>query len=355
MIEQDRTRELQGQLEIALVEEAPLAIRGGGSRAHFNLEPGGKLLDIAEHQGVIDYEPDELMLRVRAGTPIAELETLLAAENQRFAADIPQPAAHSTIGGAIACGWDGPARPAGLSLRDSLLGCRMLNGRGKLVSFGGQVMKNVAGYDLTRLQAGALGTLGMLLDLSLRLLPRSESEEQRCFEVGAEELPQWYEKLRGLRPLLRASCYCGGQLHLQFSGRSAALQKILRTLGGEAGSFDWRGLRDLCHPFFGAEQLACVYLPRFDFLPGLLKAPIESTLIDWEGARIWVRDADPAALQGRAAVKGGFVRVLRGKPLPASAAAGDWPRRIRTAFDPKGLFNRQIFQQHFCAEHWPCR
>ncbi|MBB3060386.1 glycolate oxidase subunit GlcE [Microbulbifer rhizosphaerae] len=355
MAEQDRTQELQAALEQALAGDMPVAIRGGGSRAHFNLAPGDNPLSAAAHRGVIDYQPDELMLRVRAGTPIAELETLLAAEGQRFAADIPQPAEHSTIGGAIACGWDGPARPAGMSLRDTVLGCRMLNGRGQLVSFGGQVMKNVAGYDLSRLQVGALGTLGVLLDVSLRLLPQPECTENRSFTVSAAQLPDWWEKLRALRPLLRASCFVGtsgsvdagglmeGKLHLRLSGRKSALKAALQKLGGEPSAFDWRALRNLRHEFFSAPQLACVVLPHF----AELDIPLEETLIDWEGARIWVPNGDGVALQRAAAKRGGFVRVLRGPTLPVANGAGDWPRRIKDAFDPRGLFNRELFNTYF--------
>lgn len=349
MAEQDRTQELQASLEQALAGNTPVSIRGGGSRAHFNLAPGKNPLSVAGHRGVIDYQPDELMLRVRAGTPIGELETLLAAEGQRFAADIPRPAEHSTIGGAVACGWDGPARPAGMSLRDTVLGCRMLNGRGQLVSFGGQVMKNVAGYDLSRLQVGALGTLGVLLDVSLRLLPQPECTENRSFAVSAAQLPDWWEKLRALRPLLRASCFVGasgsleGQLHLRLSGRKASLKAALQKLGGERGAFDWRALRDLRHEFFGAPQLACVVLPHF----AELDIPHEETLIDWEGARIWVRSGDGATLQRMASERGGFVRVLRGPTQPTADGAGDWQRRIKNAFDPRGLFNCELFNTYF--------
>jgi len=342
MTERDGTLELQLALEQALAGDTSVAIRGGGSRAHFNLSPQGNSFSVAGHRGVIDYQPDELMLRVRAGTPIAELEALLAAEGQRFAADIPQPAPHSTIGGAVACGWDGPARPAGMSLRDSVLGCRMLNGRGHLVNFGGQVMKNVAGYDLSRLQVGALGTLGVLLDVSLRLLPQPERTESRRFAVSAAQLPGWWENLRALRPLLRASCYVSGQLHVCLSGREAALEAALQKLGGEPDAFDWRALRDLRQDFFSAPQLTCIVLPHF----AKLDIPVEEALIDWEGARIWVRGGNVAALQSEAAQRGGFARALRGPASPAAGGAGDWPRRIRKAFDPRGLFNRGLFETY---------
>ncbi|WP_250458839.1 glycolate oxidase subunit GlcE [Microbulbifer litoralis] len=349
MAERDCSLQLQEEVERVLRAAAAggaaggLAIAGGASRTGFNLPLGGHRLDVGEHRGVIDYQPDELMLRVRSGTPLAELQALLAAEGQRFAADIPQPGAASTIGGAVASGWDGPARAFGQSLRDSLIGCRMLNGRGEIVNFGGQVMKNVAGYDLSRLQVGALGTLGVLLDVSLRLLPRPECSLTRSFLVPAADLPQWWQKTRSLRPLISGACHRNGRLYLRLSGRRAAVRPLLDSLGGEDSDFDWSALRDLRHDFFSAEQLAAVYLPR-----GAPPAQYSGdVMVDWEGARTWVAGGDHPALQRRAGEAGGFVRVLRGRPTQVADSGRGWQRRIRRAFDPQGIFNPHLAETCF--------
>lgn len=318
-------------------------IAGGASRTGFNLPLDGYPLKVAEHCGVIQYQPDELMLRARGGTPLADLETLLAAERQRFAADIPQPASGSTIGGAVATGWDGPGRAFGLSLRDALIGCRMLNGRGEIVNFGGQVMKNVAGYDLSRLQVGALGTLGVLLDVTLRLLPKPECSRTRVFSASPGDLPQWWRETRSLRRQISGTCYYGGRLYLCLNGREAALKPLLDSLGGEESEFDWAAVRDLRHSFFSAQQLACVYLPR-----GTPFQPHSgSAMVEWEGARVWVADGDHASLQRQARERGGFVKVLRGQLVAPDGHSEGWHRKVKRAFDPRGVFNHNLYQAYF--------
>lgn len=345
MRDQDCTLELQSQVQGALNSETPrgLDISGGCSRKEFNLPRAEQGVILADHCGVIDYQPDELMLRVRSGTPLAEIDALLQEHGQRLAADIPRPAPQSTIGAAVATGWDGPERAFGMSLRDSLLGCRLVNGRGQVVNFGGQVMKNVAGYDVSRLQVGALGTLGVLLDVSLRLLPAPEISASRSFAVSTEDLPQWWQKTRALRPLLRACCVYSGRLHLQLSGRETALRAALAQLGGEESGLDWPAVRDLRHEFFQAPSLTAVYLPRFS----RLELTRGASMIDWEGARIWVSNGDHAELQRATREAGGFVRVLRGEPVAADGRMTDWHRRIKGAFDPAGIFNRGLFAQYF--------
>ncbi|SDK28477.1 FAD-binding protein [Microbulbifer yueqingensis] len=358
MAEHDITGRLQQSVREALREPPPggLHIRGGNTRSGLLATRRGAgaatTLDTGGHSGVILYQPDELVLRARAGTSLAELDGLLADHAQQFAAEIPRPATGSTLGGAVACGWDGPARPYGMSLRDTVLGCSMVNGRGDLVSFGGQVMKNVAGYDLARMQVGALGTLGVLLDVSLRLAPRPEYSATRVLELPAADLPGWWQMAGLLRPLLRGTCYMEGRLYLRLSGRRAAVEKVLPTIGGEDGAFDWESLGNLRLPFFCAERLACVYLPpHTDF-----HADAGGALVEWEGARVWVRDGDHGALQRQARELGGFVRVLRGPAVEPGVNTGDWQRRIREAFDPAGLFNRATYETHFrCPERPPCR
>lgn len=346
MNERDNSGALREQVRTAVEEGGTLTIAGGSSRDDFGLRrgpSGGAPLDLREHSGVVDYQPDELVLRVRSGTRLEILRELLAAEGQQFAADIPAPGADSTIGGAVACGWDGPARAFSVSLRDTVLGCGMINGRGHSVSFGGQVMKNVAGYDCARLQVGALGTLGALLDVSLRVAPLPEDSESRCFDVAPEVLPQWWQKTRSLRPLISATCYRDGRLHLRLSGRTSAVRDGLQSLGGELSDLDWAALRDLRLDFFHGAPLACVHLPRGAALP-LAQG---GALVEWEGARVWVRDGDHRALERAASARGGFVQVLRGEPLPPAVAAAEWHRRIRVAFDPAGVFNRDIFRARF--------
>ena len=323
-----------------------LSICGSNSRHLFTSDTASAEISLQDHRGVIDYQPDELTLRARAGTPVAELEALLARHGQCFAAELPWPAESSTLGGAIACGWDGPARSFGLSLRDSVLGCRIVNGQGQVVNFGGQVMKNVAGYDLARLQVGALGTLGVILDVTLRLQPLREHSMSLSFSTAVEELPAWWQRTRHLRPLLSGTCFMDGRLHLRLSGRAAAINATRAQLGGDASDLDWCALKNMSQPFFHGERLACVYLPRLTPLPRVHG----EILLEWEGARLWVRNGDHAQLAREATALGGFVRVLRGPAVPTRLNAPSWHRAIRAALDPAGLFNRALFQAHFGGE-----
>ncbi|WP_078085642.1 FAD-binding protein [Microbulbifer mangrovi] len=335
-------------LEAAEIPRPHLVVGGNGSRVALGL-PGDATLAIGAHRGVIDYQPEELTLRARAGTPLSELEALLIEHNQSFAAEIPQPCATSTLGGAIASGWDGPSRAFGMALRDSLLGCRLINGRGEIVNFGGQVMKNVAGYDLARLQVGALGTLGAILDVTLRLQPRTEHMASVSFEVPRDELGRWWRRTRELRPLLTGTCYLDGRLHLRISGRAVAVQDLITQLGGDTADFDWASLANLQLPFFCGERLACVHLPRYAQIP----VRAGQALIEWEGARVWVRDGDHHALAREAADLGGFVQVLRGPVISVQADAPEWHRALRDALDPQGLFNPVLFRSRFYSSADP--
>ncbi|QKX17944.1 FAD-binding protein [Microbulbifer sp. YPW1] len=332
------------ELETGASSRPHLVVGGNGSRVALGL-PGDATLAIGMHRGVIDYQPEELTLRARAGTPLSELEALLAHNNQSFAAEIPQPSPQSTLGGAIASGWDGPSRAFGMALRDSLLGCRLINGRGEIVNFGGQVMKNVAGYDLARLQVGALGTLGAILDVTLRLQPRAEHTASISFAVAPGDLAQWWQRTRSLRPLLTGTCYQDGRLYLRISGRTIAVQELLTQLGGDATDFDWAALTNFQLPFFCSERLACVHLPRYAHLP----VNAGQALVEWEGARVWVRDGDHHALARVAADRGGFVQIMRGPLVPAQADAPEWHCALRDALDPKGLFNPVLFRARFCS------
>lgn len=326
--------------------DASIQLLGNGSREVSQLSAPTSTLSMGDHRGVIDYQPDELILRARAGTPLVQLEALLAQNNQCFAAEVPQPSEHSSLGGAIACGWDGPARAFGWSLRDALLGCRIINGRGEVVNFGGQVMKNVAGYDLARLQVGAFGTLGAILDVTLRLQPKPEDSVSLCFSADRATLSEWWQRTRTLRPLLSGTCYLDGRLHLRLSGRATALNAVSAELGGIASDLDWAALKNRRLPFFRGERLACVYLPRL----AQLWPESGDVLVEWEGARIWVRNGDHRTLAREAADRGGFVQVLRGPRVPPAVNAPAWHHAVRSALDPLGLFNRSLFASQFCAE-----
>ncbi len=341
----DRTEALLERVRQALDSGRPLAIEGGGTKAFYGRVPRGEPLSLAGHAGVVNYEPRELVLTARAGTPLAEIEDLLAEEGQMLAFEPPRFGAAATLGGAVAAGLSGPRRPWAGAARDFVLGVKMINGRGEVLRFGGEVMKNVAGYDLSRLQCGALGTLGVLLEVSLKVLPRPEEELTLVQVAQPEEALERMNRLAG-RPLpLSGACFDGLHLHLRLSGTPTAVAAGRRRLGGEVlekGASFWASVKEQRHPFFDDPRpLWRLSLPStapwFE-LPG-------KQLVEWGGALRWFRSDAPAEqVRARAESLGGSATLFRDgdreapfHPLPAPLLA--LHRRLKAAFDPRGIFN----------------
>ncbi|TCS71699.1 glycolate oxidase FAD binding subunit [Sulfuritortus calidifontis] len=343
----DLSRELQERVAEAAAAGEKLAIVGGGSKASLGRPVQGTPLNVAGHSGVVSYEPRELVLTARAGTPLREIENLLAAQGQMLPFEPPHFGATATLGGSIACGLSGPRRPWAGSARDHVLGVRLLNGRAEVLRFGGEVMKNVAGYDLSRLQAGAFGTLGVLLEVSLKVVPRPAKEITLVQERGAADSLAYLTEL-ARRPLpLSAACHDGARLYLRLSGAASAVAQSRGLLGGEIFAEDenfWRDkIKEQRHGFFAGEmplwRLSLPPAAPWLELPG-------KVLLDWAGAQRWLRSEAPAAtIRQLAVAAGGHATLFRGgdragevfQPLPPAMAA--LQRRIKHAFDPQGLFN----------------
>ncbi|MET3132377.1 glycolate oxidase FAD binding subunit [Oxalobacteraceae bacterium GrIS 1.11] len=347
IVEQFRARILA-----ATAAKAPLRLRGGGSKDWYGQQLAGELLDTRAYAGIVDYEPTELVLTARCGTPLAEIEAALAAQGQMLAFEPPHFGPGATIGGAFASALSGPRRASAGAVRDFVLGAVLMDGQGAALTFGGQVMKNVAGYDVSRLLAGSLGTLGLVLEVSLKVLPlplRETSLRFRMSEIEAlTKLNQWAGQ-----PLpISASCWHDGALTLRLSGAEAALAAALRILGGEpladAAPF-WAGLREQSHPFFGAgADGAAIW--RLS-LPSAASAIVfkGEQLIEWGGAQRWLKadvDAAGAARIRRAvAAAGGHATLFRGGDKsvgvfhPLAPAVAAIHQRLKLAFDPAGIFN----------------
>jgi len=332
----------------------PIEFRGGGTKAFYGRTPIGERLDTRAHAGVVSYEPTELVVTVRAGTPLAELEALLAQKNQMLAFEPPQFGAAATVGGCVAAGLSGPRRLAAGALRDFVLGVKILDGRGEVLSFGGQVMKNVAGYDVSRLIAGSMGTLGLILEVSLKVLPRPVAEATLSFAMSEADaiarLNDW-----GGQPLpLSASAWHDGVLSVRLSGAEAAVRSAVARLGGdavapEAADAFWYGLREHTADYFGdvgvGEPGAALWRLSVPSSAAPLKLDGQQ-LIEWGGALRWLHSvADADAIRDRTAALGGHATLFRGghrdgaifHPLPAPLMAIH--RRLKHAFDPAGIFN----------------
>ncbi len=342
----DDSQTLREAVLQAVAARTPLRIVGSNSKAFYGCTSQGTPLSTTAHRGIISYEPTELVITVRAGTPLEEVEAVLTRSGQMLGFEPPHFGTGATLGGTIACGLSGPRRPYAGAARDFVLGTRILNGKGENLRFGGQVMKNVAGYDLSRLMAGALGTLGVILDVSLKVLPRPAVEctlVQQCPPVTAwEALKNW---ARQPYPL-SAATYTSGSLYLRLSGAAKAVAAASHRLGGEplaAGMEFWSAVREHTHPFFQGDTP----LWRLSVPPAtpLLELP-GPCLWDWGGAQRWLRsDAPAATLQQAAAAVGGHATLFRGGDRqelvfqPLAPVVWQLHRRLKQSFDPHGILN----------------
>nr|WP_207280559.1 glycolate oxidase subunit GlcE [Thiocystis violacea] len=347
------TIELQARVEAAAASGRPLALLGSGTKTFMGRVARGEPLSLAGHAGILDYQPKELVVTARCGTSLAELETTLAEQGQMLPFEPPRfrapDASEATLGGTIACGLSGPARPYQGSARDLVLGVRVLTGRAEVLRFGGEVMKNVAGYDVSRLMVGALGTLGILLDVSLKVLPIPPATRTLVLEAGLEQaltrMTRWAAKPW---PVTATSCD-GERLWVRLSGTGPGLIEAAERIGGEpveaseAEAFWHHGVRDQQHPFFqGETPLWRLSLPQA--APTLALAGPQ--WIEWSGSQRWLRsDAEAATIRAEAARLGGHATLFRGgdragevyPPLPEPLMR--LHRQVKQSFDPMGLLN----------------
>jgi glycolate oxidase FAD binding subunit len=334
--------------------KAPLLIRGGGTKDFYGEALKGEPLSTTALTGISSYTPSELVVTVRGGTPLAELEATLAGRGQCLPFEPPRYGSSGTVGGMVAAGLAGPARASVGGIRDYVLGATILNGRAEVLSFGGRVMKNVAGYDVARLYAGSMGVLGVILEVSLKVLPVPPRSKTIRFEMSQAEA---LKRLRawGRQPLpINASAWWDGMLVLRLAGAQAAVQTAVAALGGEvidqtlADGF-WRGLRDQQDEFFkGAEKAVAAGATLWRLSVPQKTPPLQLSgeqLIEWGGAQRWVvTSAAPSVLRDAAAEAGGHATVFRGDkragamaPLPPVQQRIQ--RELKDAFDPERLFN----------------
>ena len=350
----DNSTALQQQVLEALRYLTPLTIIGSGSKSFLAGTTGrAQAVDTCKHRGIVEYDPRELVMTARSGTPLSEIETALDRAGQMLAFEPPHFGAGATLGGTIACGLSGPRRPDSGSARDFVLGCRMLNGRGEILRFGGQVMKNVAGYDVSRLMAGGYGTLGVMLELSLKVLPRPPASITVTHECSPAEAITNMSALLGKPYPVDAACYHGGSCHVRISGSEQGVREARTKIPGEvmpdAGAF-WHALREHQLPFFNKSGT----LYRIVVKPATPPLNIEGAwLLDWGGAQRWLfSDEDAASIRHRVAGVGGHVTVFRrgtqadetSQPTqifqPLSGPLLAMHQRLKAGFDPKNLFNR---------------
>ncbi|MFJ2993094.1 glycolate oxidase subunit GlcE [Pandoraea sp. NPDC087047] len=335
-----------------------LDIQGGNTKRWYGETPAGEPLDVRGYRGIVSYDPAELVITARAGTPLVEIEAALAECGQILPFEPPHFGTGATLGGCIAAGLAGPRRPHVGAPRDFVLGAVLMNGQGQVLHFGGQVMKNVAGYDVSRVLAGSLGTLGVLLELSIKVLPRPVAEATLRFALpqaqAIDQLNRW-----GGQPLpLMGSAWHEGTLSVRLGGAAAALDAARIAMGGEhvgnaeASAF-WQTLREQTHPFFAAAPVAGNGQPLWRLSVPPTTPPLagsDDSLIEWGGAqRWWITSRAPAEIRAIAAAVGGHATLFRhgdkstgahGVFTPQPAALQAIGERLQQAFDPSRIFNR---------------
>jgi glycolate oxidase FAD binding subunit len=342
---------LQDRIRAAAADRRPLRIRGGGTKDFYGGPLDGETLDVRALSGIVAYAPGELVVTARGGTPLAEVEDALAAHGQMLAFEPPYHGAAATLGGIVATGFSGPRRAHAGSARDFVLGVRIVDGTGTPLAFGGQVIKNVAGFDVARLMTGALGTLGVLTEISLKCLPRPRVESTRVLECSGPDAIALVNEWGGKPLPVTATCFHAGSLRIRLAGAPAAVANAARILGGreiDAGAF-WRDLCDQTLDYFAPAVRGDATLWRLSVrssapwteLPG-------DTLVEWGGALRWLVCNEPVPadrVRTWAAQHGGHATLYRG---PDKSAGAFHPltdpilalhQRLKQVFDPQRILN----------------
>jgi glycolate oxidase FAD binding subunit len=336
--------DMQDRIRCAAERRVPLRLRGGGSKDFYGNEPRGEVLDTRAYSGIVDYEPSELVLTARCGTPLAEVEQALAGRGQCLPFEPPHFGA-ATFGGCIAAGLSGPRRATAGALRDFVLGVKLVDGKGRELAFGGQVMKNVAGYDVSRLLAGSLGTLGLIAEASLKVLPRPTAEMTLQIEMPQARALDLLNRWAGQPLGVSATAWFDGLLSVRLSGAAVAVRSAAAAIGGselaDAAAF-WAAMREQTHPFFSGGTLWRIALPSGT--PPLALAGAQ--LVEWGGGLRWLSSGAPASeVRTTARRAGGHATLFRaadkspGAFQPLEPVSARLHRALKDAFDPAGIFN----------------
>lgn len=339
---------MAAEVAAAFRSRAPLVVAGAGSKQGYLPEaPAGlHVLQAAHHDGIVSHDPAELVITARAGTPLVDIEQALAATGQMLAFEPPHLGPGATLGGTIALGLSGPRRPWAGAARDSILGTVLINGQGETLTFGGRVMKNVAGYDVARLQAGARGTLGVLLEVTLKVVPLPHASVTLSVAADRDEgLARVVAWSRTSLPI-SATCQVDDRLYVRLEGDRRGVDAAIRNVPGHViddGEALWHAVRERQHEFFARSGV----LYRFMVPPASpFPAVAGDWLTEWGGAQRWLATHADADIGKVAAAMGG--QAMRWAPrvgfavAPLPAALSELQVRVRTAFDPAGILNPHL-------------
>ena len=335
---------VQEAIRRAAATHAPVRVRGGGTKDFYGERLAGDVLDVRALAGIVDYAPTELVITARAGTPLDEIETTMDASGQMLAFEPPRFAPGGTLGGAIASGLSGPRRPYAGAARDVVLGVKVVDGTGRALAFGGRVMKNVAGFDVSRLMTGAMGTLGVITEVSLKCLPRPRHEATRLFELSADESIRRVNEWGGQPLPLSATCFHQGRLAVRLSGAPSAVAAACARLGGvEVADADelWSSVRDQRHAFFAGAQSARAPLWRLSVGSTAPYTDLGGEqLVEWGGSLRWLiatPRTESAKVRAFALAHGGHATLFRvADRVAAGPPQGARPPEVGSRGEPRG-------------------
>ncbi len=354
MQNRDMASFLQHSVQEAITNKKPVQVIGGNSKSFYGRKELGEPLQVGGHQGLINYQPSELVITARCGTRLSEIEETLAEQGQMLAFEPPHFGASATLGGMVACGLSGPRRAFTGSVRDFVLGCKMINGKGEILSFGGEVIKNVAGYDVSRLMAGSMGTLGVILEVSLKVLPIPAVEITRCLDVNGDEVIQTMSKFAAYALPISGLANYQGALYVRISGTEQAVQAASRKIGGselsESNNF-WQQLREQELAFFRQRG----NLWRLSVAPATAEIELNGDwFYDWAGALRWLKTNESAERVFTAAEKvNGHAQLFRGESQngdvfePLAGKLQQLNHNVKLAFDPSAIFNPMRMHRHW--------
>jgi glycolate oxidase FAD binding subunit len=344
---EQQLQQFKERITAATAHKTALRIKGNGTKDWYGQSLTGEVLDTTAYSGIVAYDPTELVITARSGTTLREIGAALSAKNQMLAFEPPRFDGMATIGGIVASGLSGPRRLAVGAVRDFVLGAVLMDGQGEVLHFGGQVMKNVAGYDVSRLLTGSMGTLGLLLEVSVKVLPRPFAQHTLTFTMSEQDALRQMNEWGGQPLPISATSWHDGALAIRLSGAKAAVEAAIKKMGGnempQSEKF-WDSLREQSHDFFADTSQGLWRLSLPSVAPQL--ALPGTQLIEWGGAQRWLKtDADATMIRAAATAAGGHATLFKGGDKsvgvfhPLQPAVARIHRNLKNAFDPAGIFN----------------
>ncbi|MBT3206026.1 MAG: glycolate oxidase subunit GlcE [Gammaproteobacteria bacterium] len=347
----DISQQICEQVKHAQQGAQPISIHGSHSHDFMLPEFAESMqLNLNEHQGIVDYQPTELTVTALSGTRLEEIQQTLATEHQRLATDFPVYTAEATLGGAVSIGHTGSSRPYYGAIRDHILGASLVNTSGEIMHFGGKVMKNVAGYDVSRLLTGTRGTLGPILEITLKVQPLPEQQSTLSIDLDENAAIEIMNRLAGQSLPISASVYFNHTLFIRLEGTEAGIQQARKTINGtevDDGVSFWSSIQQQNHDFFNSSlPIWRVIVPAST--PGLQLQNQQQSLIDWCGGLRWVQASEITQADiTYIAERGGYIESFRGsKPMQQAELMSPLQKqmhaKIKSAFDPDKLFNPKL-------------